>query len=171
MHLNRVRFTTRKMMIAIACLTVLAVVGMRVAYAGLLFGLSFYQEREETRKEEEAHRLSKTESPPFDDFQEKVANFHARLADYHCKCKWLYLRAMFVFWAEIPRRPPAPEIRYPFMAPPRPLPARTGTSRSSGRAGVRSLSRVGDLAKFARAIGSDTMPYESAKLMGSDTTP
>jgi hypothetical protein len=124
MTLARVRFNTCTMMIGIAALTILGFVAVRFAHAGLLFGLCLLQEREELGWMEEARAKTKAESPPFDEYQRRLAEYYARSAAYHAERKWLYLRAMFAFWAKIPNTDPSPpglvHPEIPYVPPPRP---------------------------------------------------
>jgi hypothetical protein len=113
------------MMIGIAALTILGIAAVRFAYAGLLFGLYLHQERMELRWMEEARAKAKAQSPPFDEYQTRVAEYCARSAAYHAECKWLYVRAMFEFWATIPYTDPSPpglvHPEIPYVPPPKPL--------------------------------------------------
>jgi hypothetical protein len=116
-------------MVSLAALTVLAVVACRIAFAGVLVFICYMMERDDHRRIADARDRAKVESPPFAIYEDEVAEYHVRRAEYHSRLKWLYLRAMFEFWAKIPYRsldPPGleqPEV--PYVPPPRPLvPAR-----------------------------------------------
>src|SRR5262249_26775874 len=75
------------------------------------------------------HRLSLSSrhsaSSLFAAYEERIAEYHARRAEYHSRLKWLYVRAIFEFWAKIPYRsldPPGLERpQIPYVPPPKPL--------------------------------------------------
>jgi hypothetical protein len=112
-------------MVVIAALTVLTVVAFRVAFAGILVFICTMAERNDHRSMVEARDRAKVASPLFAAYEEKVAEYHVRRAEYHSRLKWLYVRAMFEFWAKIPYRsldPPGLERPgIPYVPPPRPL--------------------------------------------------
>jgi hypothetical protein len=112
-------------MVSIAALTVLTVAAFRVAFAGMLVVICMISERNDYWSMAVARDRARGASPLFVAYEEKVAEYHARRAEYYSRLKWLYVRAMFEFWAKIPYRSPdppglePPEI--PFVPPPRPL--------------------------------------------------
>ena len=144
MGFPRVRFNTRWALIGIAALAILGVAVARFVNAGLLFVMCLNQEREEIRRANEARDRAEVTTAPFVIYQQQVAEYHTKRSEYHARRKWLYLRAMVEFWAEMPRTSPSPRgLTYPevpHVPPPTPLPSGAEPKRKK-RTGRGTLVR------------------------------
>lgn len=121
MPLSRVRFTVRRLMVAVAVAGLLMLVAFRVAPTARLFlyHAAWQRDFDETL---DGVFMAKAASEPLDTWE----SWLMQRRDYHARRKSAYLRSLVRFWEPLPvdPRPPArvpkPKHSHPFIIAPDP---------------------------------------------------